>query len=378
MISKKFTFLNVGNQATFLGNIKNSIDAANIGTDYGWVIDRYDSGDDGLIMAHSFGAHGNQNLFYSMKLRNPNSGTSHLHICGQTGYDVGLSYDAQPGRFTVETMGLPDTWNGVVDFTKAASFVKTPTVKQVIFVNKQNIHVFWEGEISTAVQAIVYPVWWRFTIGAMDSFFPEIETVLNYVDSTVWCPRGWSSCNFMGGWGYYMQPYSGSSFYVHPQPTTGLLFKQPFDSVPVNKDFFTNSSVFTSTTPLRSSPRWYSTVHFRDSYNMHSNSFNPTMWHYTQWDYTSWRLGANYTRGLNYNTSFVKHFMHKPVVILFESLDEENIFHYPIAYLPYQAIYMEGLLKGDDTVSFGTRNFGVYPTFRNGNAFGMAIEFIEG
>ena len=374
MIYKKFTFLNVGNQATFLGNIKNSIDAANIGSEYGWIIDRYDSGDDGLIMAHSFGAYGNQNLFYSLKLRNPSSGTSHLHICGQTGYDAGLGYDAQPGRFTVETRGLPNSWNGVSNHNQMANYIKTPTTKQIIFVNKQNIHVFWEGEISTMGQAIVYPVWWRFSIGALDSFFPETETILNYVDETIWSNYGWASCNFMGGWGFYPQEYGTTNFPTTSWPQTGLLFKQPFDPVAVNKDFF---SVQGSNT-LRSSPRWYSTVHYRDQYNYRYYTSTPPTWHYGAWDYTSWRLGANYTRGLNYNVSFVKHFMHKPVVILYEQLDIENIFHYPIAYLPYQALYMGPLLKGNDTVSFGTRNFSVFPTFRNGNAFGMALEFIEG
>lgn len=375
MISKKFTFLNVGNQATFLGNIKESIDAANIGTDYGWVIDSYTSGDDGLIMAHSFGAHGNQNLFYSIKLRNPNSGTSHIHICGQTGYDSGQGYDTQPGKFTVETMGLAPEWNGISDNSTGANYLKTPTTKQVIFVNKQNIYVFWEGEIAL-LNGTVYPVWWHFTIGAVDSFFPETETLLNYVDETVWSIRGWSGKNWMGGWGYYPRQYTTNGFYWHPRPSCGLLYKQPFDPVPVNKDFFTSTN--SSALPLQSSPRWYSTIHYNDSHNYYTYNSSPPNYYYGSWDYTSWRLGANYTRGTTYNESFVKHFMHKPVVILYEGLDAENIFHYPIAYLPYQAIYMGGLLKGDDTVSFGTRNFGVYPTFRNGNAYGMAIEFIEG
>jgi len=373
MISKKFTFLNVGNQATFLGNIKNSIDAANIGAEYGWTIDDYVSGDDGLIMAHSHGAYGNQNLFYSMKLRNPNSGTSHIHICGQTGYNGSLGYDEQPGRFTIEPMGLTGSWNGVGDNSTGANYLKTPTTKQVIFVNKQNIHVFWEGEIPI-LSGVVYPVWWHFTIGAMDSFFPESETILNYVDETVWSGRGWAAKNFMGGWGYYPRQHTTNAFYWYPRPVTGLLYQQPFDVAPVNKDFFTTSNA--TSLPLQSSPRWYSTIHFREQLNYHQLSSG--VYSYGTWDYTSWRLGANYTRGLNYNTSFVKHYMCKPIVILYEYLNAENIFHYPICYLPYQAIFMGSLLKGDDTVSFGTRNFAVYPTLRNGNAYGYAIEFIEG
>lgn len=374
MIYKKFTFLNVGNQATFLGNIKACVDVANAGAEYGWIIDDYVSGDDGLIMAHSFGQYGNQNLFYSIKLRNPNSGTSHIHLCGQTGYDGLLGYDEQPGRFTVETMGLSGGWNGISGNSTGGNYLKTPTTKQVIFVNKQNIHVFWEGEIALYGVGTVYPVWWHFTIGAMDSFFPETETLLNYVDETVWSDRQWHSCPFMGGWGYYPINYSTNSFAVYPRPTTGLLYKQPFDTVPVNKDFFTTSNA--NSIPLLSYPRWYSTIHFRDSYNYRHTSSGTH--YYGSWDYTSWRLGANYTRGLNYNTSFVKHYMNKPIVMLYEYLDAENIFQYPIAYLPYQAIYMGGRLKGDDTVSFGLRNFAVYPTFRNGNAYGYALEYIEG
>lgn len=374
MISKKYTFLNVGNQATFLGNIKESVDTSNAGLGYGWTIDNYSSGDDGLLMLHSYGAHGNQNLFYSIKLRNPSSGTSHIHICGQTGLD-GSSYDAQPGRFTVETRGLPSGWNGISTMSHLGNYLKTPTTKQVIFVNKQNIHVFWEGEISIYGRGTVYPVWWHFTIGAMDSFFPETETVLNYVDETVWSNYGWISCNFMGGWGYNpiyrsVDINQGPAF---PKPITGLLYKQPFDSVPVNKDFFT---VDTSLS-LRSNPRWYSTIHYRDAFN-YIRTDSQGNHDYGAWDYTTWRLGATYTRGLTYNTSFVKHFMNKPVVLLYESLDAENIFQYPIGYLPYQAIYMGPLLKGDDTVSFGTRDFAVYPTLRNGNAYGYAIEYIEG
>jgi hypothetical protein len=307
-----------------------------------------------------------------MKLRNPNSGTSHMHICGQTGYDAGLSYDAQPGRFTIESMGLAPSWNGTSGNSYISNYVKTPTTKQVIFVNKQNIHVFWEGEVSL-LNGTVYPIWWRFTIGAMDSFFPETETILNYVDETVWSDRGWISKNFIGGWGYHPVVYSTSTYNTQPRPTCGLLYKQPFDAVPVNKDMFNTGSYG----GLISSPRWYSTIHYRDSYNYRNYNSGTGIYEYNSWDYTSWRIGANYTRGLNYNTSFVKHYMCKPIVILYEYLNAENIFHYPIAYLPYQAIYMGPLLKGDDTVSFGTRNFAVFPS-RNGTAYGMALEYIEG
>ena len=47
MISKKFTFVNVANQATFLGNIKTVVDSGYCGSEYGWTIDSYTSGDDG-------------------------------------------------------------------------------------------------------------------------------------------------------------------------------------------------------------------------------------------------------------------------------------------------------------------------------------------
>ena len=115
MISKKYTFLNVGNQASFLGNIRTVVDKAYCGNDYGWDIDRYVSGNDGELLLHSNGVYGNQNLYYSIKLRVPDSGTSHIHLCGQTGYDGGANYDTQPGKFTVNTAGLASQWNGSSD-----------------------------------------------------------------------------------------------------------------------------------------------------------------------------------------------------------------------------------------------------------------------
>ena len=64
MVCKKFSFTNVGNRSTFLGNIKESIDRdGDAGTSHGWYIDDYEIGDE--IFFHSLGEFGNQNLYYS-------------------------------------------------------------------------------------------------------------------------------------------------------------------------------------------------------------------------------------------------------------------------------------------------------------------------
>ena len=368
MISKKFTFLSVGNQASFLGNIRTVVDSAYCGAEYGWTIDRYNSGDDGELLIHSGGVYGNQNLYYSIKLRNPTSGCSHIHICGQTGYDGGAGYDAQPGKFTLNAQGLPDAWDGISS-AHPANFLKSPTTKQIIFVNKQFIMVFWkEDVVKMNPPGTAYSVWKRFFIGALDSLFPETETLLNWVDETCVSPRGWTSSMFMGG--HKHLSYNTNTL---PSPTTGLLWKQPYDSFPVNKDLFWGNLAIPS-----NFTRLVSTINHFDQHVYYVHSSNPSMHHYASRDISSYRLGGSYTDSTRYNISVVKHFLHRPVMMLFEYLDAENVFFHPIGYLPYQAVRTVNLLAGDDVISYGTRNFSVYPDMRDGVNFGCALEFIEG
>lgn len=371
MISKKYTFLNVGNQASFLGNIKTAVDVANAGNDYGWVIDRYNSGDDGELLIHSGGAYGNQNLYYSIKLRVPNNGISHIHLCGQTGYNSGSNYDAQPGKFTVNVAGLGEQWDGASS-VHPANFVRSPITKQVVFVNKQFIMVFWKQDCTLlSLPGTTYPLWCRFFIGAMDSFFPTTETLLNWTDEVTWSRRGWTSSMFVGGHKHI--PYYANGWNTAPKPTTGLLWKQPYDATPVNKELYWSSASWSN--PMR----WMSTIHHYDNFCYYSGSGtagNP--YNFTAFDVGGWRKGGSYTDSTRFNVSVVKHFLHRPVVMFFEYLDAQNIFFHPIAYLPYQALRMGNLLKGDDVISYGTRNFSVYPDCRDGVAFGCALEFIEG
>ena len=368
MISKKYTFLNVGNQASFLGNIRTVVDAANAGSDYGWTIDRYNSGDDGELLIHSNGIHGNQNLYYSVKLRNPSAGCAHIHLCGQTGYNSGNSYDTQPGRFTEDSNGLPNSWDGIVGNQQQACFLRAPVTKQVIFVNKQFIAVFWTTDITRVGWVDTYPTWQRFFIGAIDSFFPETELYLNWMDQTVWSDYGWHSSPFLGSFAYY--PHLPYGWHTSPKPSHGFLFKQPFDPSPVNKDKFM-TGVQAS---LISSPRLYSTIYYRDSGNWYSHYGNQ----WGSWDYFGWRIGFSYQDSTRFNVSVLKHYMHRPVMILYEQISAEEIYQYPVGYLPYNAVRMGNILKGDDTISYGTKNFSVYPTLREGNDFGMALEYIQG
>lgn len=368
MISKKYTFINVGNQASFLGNIKTSVDVANAGVDYGWTIDRYVSGDDGELLLHSTGAYGNQNLYYSVKMRVPNSGVSHIHLCGQTGFDNGQNYDAQPGKFTLNAAGLGAEWNGTAN-NNPANYVKSPVSKQIVFVNKQFIMVLWKQDIILASPpGTVYPAWCRFFIGAMDSLFPTTETLLNWVDETTWGRLGWTSSMFTGG--HKHLPYYSGGWPTQPKPTTGLLWKQPYDASPVNKELYWASETWTNPT------RWYSTIPHGDNYCWYGpTSFYSRDVHNSNY----WRTcGGFYYDSTRYNVSVVKHFLHRPVCYLYEYRDASNIFTHPFAYIPYQAVRMGNLLKGDDVISYGTRNFSVYPDIRDGNAFGCALEFIEG
>lgn len=369
MISKKYTFVNVGNQASFLGNIRTVVDAANAGAEYGWTIDRYNSGDDGELLLHSTGVHGNQNLYYSIKLRNPSSGCSHIHMCGQTGYDVGSNYDAQPGRYTEESNGLVGSWNGISSNSYQGCFLRSPVAKQVIFVNKQFIAVFWTTDITRYYWVDTFPTWQRIFIGAIDSFFPETEQYLNWMDQTIWSDRGWYSNPFLGSYAYY--PHIPWGWQTVPRPSHGFLYKQPFDSVAVNKNKFMSGL----SASLISSPRLYSTIYYRDCANL---SIYGSAHYWSGWDYNGWRLGFSYQGGTRYNVSVLKHYMHRPVMILYESLSAEEVYQYPIGYLPYNAIRMNNILKGDDTVSYGTKNFTVFPALRDGNDFGMAFEYIQG
>lgn len=372
MISKKYTFLNVGNQASFLGNIRAVVDKAHCGNDYGWDIDRYVAGDDGELLLHSSGAYGNQNLYYSVKLRVPNSGTSHIHICGQTGYDSGANYDAQPGKFTVNIAGLGSSWDGSSD-GHTANYIKSPVEKQVIFVNKQFIMVFWRQDCTIlAPPGTTHPLWCRIFIGAMDSLFPATETFLNWVDETLWSKRGWSSSMFMGGHKHIPQWWS-SGWTNLAKPTTGLLWKQPYDPSAVNKELYWASEAGFDTNTMR----WMSTINHYDNY--HYSNFNSGIHYYYTRDVGGvWRRGGSYTDGTRFNVSVVKHFLHRPVVLFNQYVDPQNIFFHPIGYLPYQAVRMGNLLKGDDIISYSTKNFSVYPDCRDTSAFGCALEFIEG
>ena len=371
MVCKKFSFFNVGNRSTFLGNIKESIDrAGNAGTDYGWYIDEYSIGDE--IYFHSLGEFGNQNLYYSMKYRNAMDYCSHMHVCGQTGYDSGQNYDNQPGKFTQEVNGLPVAWDGSGD-SHIANFLRTPVVEMHIFVCKQFIAVFWKDEVTLlSPPGTVYPVWRRMFFGAMDSFFPATETLLNWHDQTLIGRRGWKSSPFMGAQRYTC--YYNGGYPTETYPSYGLLYKCPYDPSPVNKELF-NKSAYSKDYV---SSRWSSTINYADGYTYYGSAGSPWYYAFTGWDYTQYRLGGDYYDSTRFNPAIVKHILHRPVVFLWQYRDAENIICYPIAYLPYQAVRMENQLKGNDVISFGVRNFSVYPTFRDGNAFGIALEFIEG
>lgn len=369
MVCKKFSFSNVGNRSTFLGNIKESIDrSGNGGTSHGWYIDEYSIGDE--LYFHSLGEFGNQNLYYSVKCRVPSGDCCHLHVCGQTGYNSSLNYDNQPGRFTTETNGLPGAWDGLVD-SHIANFLRTPTVEMHVFVCKQFVIVFWKDEVTLlSPPGTVYPVWRRMFFGAMDSLFPETEQYLNWQDQTLAARRGWKSSPFMGAQRftcYYQNGYPTEAY-----PSTGLLYKCPYDAVAVNKEIFNKYASTKDYVPTR----WASTINYADGHTYYI--YSSGQYYYTGQDYTQYRLGGDYYDSTRFNPAIVKHILHRPIVFLYEYKDAENIFCYPIAYLPYQAVRMEGMLKGNDVISFGTRNFSVYPTMRDGNAFGMAIEFIAG
>jgi len=372
MISKKYTFLNVGNQATFLGNIHDCINAAG----EGWTVDRYVSGDDGELLAHSTGEFGNQNLYYSVKLRLPNNGVSHIHLCGQTGFDNGADYKSQPGKFTINVHssgGLAPSWDGNGG-NYPANYVKCPVEKQVVFVNKQFIMVFWKQELSIlSPPGTTYPLWCRFFIGAMDSLKPQTETLLNWVDEVNWGRYGWNSSMFAGGHKHLPYRHSNWGWTPQPYPTTGLLWKQPYDDVPVNKELYWPSE---DTWGGVNGMRWMSTINHFDGYHYYWYAYSTH--YFSTRDYNAWRHGGSYTDSTRFNVSVVKHFMHRPVVFLYQYIDVENVYLHPIAYLPYQAVRMGNILKGDDTIAYGTRKFSVYPDCRDGVNFGCAIEYTVG
>ena len=123
--------------------------------------------------------------------------------------------------------------------------------------------------------------------------------------------------------------------------------------------------------------RWFSTINHYDNY-VYYRYITPN-YIFTTRDHSTWRNGGGfYTDSTRYNLSVIKHFLHRPVVWFYEYRDAENIFLHPFAYLPYQAVRMVNALKGDDVISYGTRNFSVYPDCRDGANFGCALEFIEG
>ena len=366
-VYKKTTFTNVGNLATFLGNIKSASDINDIGATYGWTVDRYVAGNSGELLLHSNGMYGNQNLYYSVKLRNPSNECAHIHLVGQQGYAGGNSYDAQPGRYSDNSRGLPSTWYGTMSasFSQIANFVRAPITKMVVFCNKQTIIVFWKEEI-TLFYPYTYPVWKRFVIGAMDSLFPTTEQYLNYIDETPCTNLGFSSSPFMGC--YKHHPYNWG---VDPRPSTGFLYKQPFDGAAENKDIFNSYNT-----------RWGSTITSFEASLYYAYSWDGVgYYHYTNgtlyWDY---RLLGFYNASTRYNQSVVKHVLHRPIVYLYEYVDSSHVYLNPIGYLPFYAVQYSGVLSSDDTISYGTRNFAVFPVFKDGHfcstTHGMAIEYV--
>lgn len=365
LVSKKFTFENVANQATFLGNIRTVIDETVCGPEFAWIIDRFTPGNDGELLIHSNGLYDNQNLYFSIRLLAHNENTSNIHLCGQTDYSTSASYDNQPGRFTITPQGMP--------IDKQRNMIVAPTTKQIIFVNKQLINVFWQEDLY--YNGVIYPIWRRFTLGAMIGLIEEEETLLNFVNEMCASGNGWSGSPFMGNIAHSLPATTGSGSGVGrldtPRFSGGLLWKQPYDNAPLNKDTGFNGAA--------GNPRWFSTLHaaedIRYSYYYLGQSFNATA---SFWN--SDRLVANYNNCTRFNVSAVKHFLHRPIVFLYEEFDSVNIFVHPIGYLPYYGIRMSTMLKGDDTISYGSDNYAVFPILRDNIAdgFGMAIKYIEG
>ena len=374
-LSKKFIFTNVPNLATFLGNIRTVVDAATCGEDYAWDIDRFTPGDEGELLIHSTGLFDNQNLYYSIKLRNPLSSTAHIHLCGQTGYSAGSSYDTQPGKFTTNIAGLPSAWNGETGGA-AANYVTAPVGTQVIFVNKQFIAVFWDDDRWFHVYNRIQPLWRRFIIGAMSGLIPEEETLLNFVDEVCVSAYDFSSSPFMGSFKHkrYANWTSGtnSGSFSTLQPTAGLLWKQPYDAVPVNKDNDISSNP--RATVKDANPRWQSTIHYSEFMQRNHNRNTASNGGY----WNTHRIAGSYADCVRYNVSMVRHFLHQPIVFLYEELDSVNVFLHPIAYLPYYAVRLQNMLVANDTITYGTDTYSVFPVLKNESTFGIALKFIEG
>ena len=92
---KVFSYTNVGTEKDVLANIA----AAARGG--GWTVDRDAVAEAGELYLHSAG-NGGQRLYFSLRLEQSYDAADRylLSVHGNTGFDAGAAWDAQPGRFT--------------------------------------------------------------------------------------------------------------------------------------------------------------------------------------------------------------------------------------------------------------------------------------
>jgi hypothetical protein len=373
-------FSGVSTPEEYLGNIRIVAEAN------GWTVDKDVIASSGELYLHSNG-NGNQNLYFSFKIRSAIDDTSKKYLAWHcnTGFDSSKAWDDQPGRFSVipKSGFLTDgaCWHYVyggsgyngADF---AHWIPNPCVKQFVFVSSQTIFVV-QRVVHAMLNGETFAGYSSFVVGAMDSTKGDSETELNFTLASPW-GHGGALGTMFNPWmilpdtsasrRYHrvtIQPfgllYSGSGAINLPQESgdgySGSPEKMFYTSIGRLSCKSAGRSFYWNTSP--SPDRWersgigsgYDTYIVRDP-----------------------QYAVDYSRLLIQNPGMAKTVLHQPIITV-EDMSGETHYIYPTrACLPYYACAMHPYHAPESTVSLGDRTFMCFPSCNDNDDFGYAIE----
>ena len=310
-------FPNVATVEDLLGNIKL------VASSNGWTIDKDDIATNQELYLHNTG-NGSQNLYFSLKgsitsTQSETNNATRINVYGNTGFDTGLTVDAQPGRYTNNSCDM---------------IVQFPIIKQYILANSTNLLSVFDYNFSGYYYSPrLLP---HLFIGAIDTYKTN-ETEGNFAASTVYTPADYDEFTDI-----YFNAFHQRIYSTYPYPA-GLFYngiKQNTADNKVKVGMYYFSSVTLSA---------YEYIY-------------PLDYQYPRYD------GM-----VKYNTTVSRTTLIKPIIYLNYS-GATDTYDYPIGEFPYYACKAYPYSKAGDIITAGTRNFMVFPLLQYTDGNGVAFE----
>ena len=368
---KVFSYTNVGTEKDVLANLAAAARAG------GWSVDRDAVAEAGELYLHSVG-NGGQRLYFSLRLEQSYDAADRylLSVHGNTGFDAGAAWDAQPGRFT-EKILVGRTVSGGTEkplwcaepgarcHCTSGWWIVPPVAEQIVLVCPTFILVsirvaftFLDGKDT------FYSGWVPLMFGAADG--GEGETELNTIQCSTWGVNSAQGEMFSA---LYRIPKNSSpaALYTRDYRNVGLLYGG------ANADRLPTASTYgyTGAAPsvvLASVMTWphvggdvYSYL-LTGTVTAGGESFGSC------YKGNVCKAVPCYNFAVCQNPGTLRHMLVKPILYVADARTVRIA-----GELPYYAVAMRGL-KPKDRIAIGGRTFMVLPDIADDDAVGLAVE----